>query len=136
MPRLFVRRVLAGRVGGVETNAAPVPVDHESCRDDVPKVLCDDVDRQEIEFSWLVRLAVTAGLDTAAVATFRHPVDGRLNLYAYEVTVGFDHDVVARKVSPRFGNRQTKLAAFAMNCNSAHSPRRLAWLIIFLEFIG
>ena len=115
MPSLFVPSILAGRVEGVETNATPISVDHDSRWDDVPNVLCDDVDRQEIEFSGLVRLAATAGLDTAAVATFRHPVDCRLDLYAYEVTAGFDHDVVARKVSPGFESARPNLAAFAMN---------------------
>src|SRR5579872_78487 len=112
MPSFFIRCVLAGRVGGVDTNPAPVPVDHKSCRDDVPNILRDDVDCQEIEFSGLVRLAPTAGLDTAAVATFRHPVDCRLNLYAYEVPGSSDHNVVARKVSPGFRNRQAKFGRF------------------------
>src|SRR6202795_3723700 len=112
MPSLFIRLVLAGRVGGVETNAAPFPVDHESRRDDVPNALRDDVGCQEIEFSWLVRLARTVRLDPTDITTSRDPLDCRLDLYTYEVTGSLDCYVVARELSPRFGKPETQFGGF------------------------
>jgi hypothetical protein len=78
-------------------------MDHEFCRDDVPKILRDDIGGQEIKFSWLVRLAVGVRPDPAHIAALRYPVDCRLDLYANEVAGSFDCYVVAGELSPRFG---------------------------------
>ena len=75
MPGLLIRCIFAGGVRGVETERARFPLYHESCRDDVPKVFSDDINRQEIEFSQLVGLAGTAGPDYAYVASFRALAD-------------------------------------------------------------
>src|SRR5580693_6824002 len=65
VPSLFIGCVLAGWVGGPEADPPHFPVYDESCGDDVPKVLQDDINRQEVEFSRLVRLTGTTGRDLA-----------------------------------------------------------------------
>ena len=86
----------------METNPAYFSVDHYFCRDDVPNVFRNDINRQKVEFSWMVRLARVAGLDPAIVA-FPAATDRRFDLYAYESAPGFDYHVVTT-FSPGLGN--------------------------------
>jgi hypothetical protein len=94
----------------METNPAYFSADYDSCRDDVPNVFCNDINRQKIEFSWMVRLARIAGLDPAIVA-FPATTDRRFDLYAYEAAAGFDCHVVAA-FSPGFGNPEAEFGRF------------------------
>src|SRR5579872_5128888 len=106
MPGLLIRCVLAGGVVGMETNPTLFPMNYKFRWDDVPNVFCDDIGGQEVEFSSPIGPAGT-GLRPTYVATWRGSVDCGLNLHADEVAGSSDHHVVARKVSPGFGNPET-----------------------------
>lgn len=105
IPRLSVSFVLAARAGRTERYCAQSLVHHESCRDNVPNVFRNDINRQEIKVAWLIRPDRVAGPDPANVA-LPSAADCRFDLYAYQAAAGFDHHVLAT-FSPGFGNPET-----------------------------
>jgi hypothetical protein len=75
--------------------------------DDVPDVLGDDVDGEEIDLAGLVVL-VAAGLEAADVSV-AEAGDGGLDLHAQEAAAMVDGEVVAGGVSPGLGDVESVL---------------------------
>jgi len=68
-------------------------------------------------------------MDPADITAVGLPISGGFNLHAHEVPPGFDHHVVARRISQGLARRKPFLAARAINCSSDHSPRRLQFFM-------
>jgi hypothetical protein len=107
IPSLFVRRPVIRRAVSVQRDRVPLRVEDQSPRNDEPNVFEDEVSRQEIKVSPLVKFAIRARMDTANVSAIGLAVGRGLYLHPHKASAGLDDHVVARRISPRLGQAQT-----------------------------
>src|ERR1700722_2186169 len=106
MPRIFVASVPGERVVRRQSNHVLYPAG-DFDRDDVPAIGWNYVDREEVYLGGCIAPS-RAALNCAGIQ-LASPVAGGFYLHAEKAPSGFDHEVVAAAVTPRFNHAQPVL---------------------------